>query len=146
VPCRHAQTASSAETAATSGRANESRAFAEGSQVAETLSAAVYSQPARSGSAAEDNEANQAATAIEYDTEHVDTVEVVRDLVQELLEAVARHAAPDKVTSAIETTLLTISDMKGHVLLRTSPHFGKLTKQAPMNCTSAATCFCLCCI
>ena len=98
VPCKQTQTVSSAETAATSGEANESHASAEGSQVAEPLSAAVYSQAARAGSAAEDNEAGQAATASEYETERVDTVEVVHDLVQELLEAVARHGTPHKVT------------------------------------------------
>ncbi len=149
VPCKQTRTASSAETAAVTGHANESHASAEGSQVAETLSAAVYSQAAGTGSAAKDNEAGQAATAVEYETEHVDTVEsetehvdtvkVVHDLVQELLEAVARHGAPHKVICAAEIVLLTVSDVKGHVLLRTSPHSGKLTKQAHMNCTFDAT-------
>jgi hypothetical protein len=149
VPGKQTQTASSAETAAISGQANESRASAEGSQIAETLSAAVYSQAARSGSAAEDNQASQAATAIEYETEHadtvrsekehVDTVEVVHDLVQELLEAVARHGTPHKVNSATEITLLTVSDMTGHVSLKTSPPSGKYTKRAHMICVFAAT-------
>ncbi|DBA97191.1 TPA: hypothetical protein ACH3X1_014950 [Trebouxia sp. C0004] len=104
LPCKQAQTARSAETAA------EGRESAEGSQVAETLSAAVCNQAARTGSVAEDNEAGQAATVVEYDTElvdtveseteHADTVEVVHDLVQELVEAVARHAAPDMVDAA----------------------------------------------
>ncbi|KAL0055371.1 hypothetical protein WJX82_011399 [Trebouxia sp. C0006] len=86
------------------------KAHSESSQVAETLSAAVCSQAARGGLAAEDNEAGRAATAIEYETEHVDTVEseaehvdtveVVHDLVQELLEAVARHGTPHKVDAA----------------------------------------------
>ncbi len=149
VPCKQTQTASSAETAATSGQANESRASTEGSQVAESLSAAVYSQAARSGSAAQDNKAGQAATATEYETEHVDNVqsatehvdhvEVVHDLVQELLEAVARHGTPHKVTSAAEVSLLTVSDMKSHVSLRTSPPSGKYTEPAHMICIFAAT-------
>ncbi len=137
VPCKQTQTASSAETAAISGQANESRASTEGSQVAESLSAAVYSQAARTGSAAEDHQEGRAATATEYktghvdtvesETEHVDTVEVVHDLVQELLEAVARHAAPDKVNSAAEITMLTVAGMNGHVFLGTSPRSGKYT-------------------
>lgn len=42
----------------------------------------------------------QATTAGESEAQHVDTVEVVHALVQELLEVVVRHAAPDKVLSA----------------------------------------------
>ena len=143
VPYKHMQTVSSAEAAAISGQANDSCASAESSRAAETLSAAVYGQAARSGSAAEDNEAGQAATATECETghvdtvqsktEHVNTVEVVHDLVQELLEAVARHGTPHKVTSAAEVMLLTVSDMKGPLLLRGSPHSGKSTNQAYMS-------------
>ena len=57
-------------------------------------------QAAQSSTAVTDSHTGQATTAGESEAQHVDTVEVVHALVQELLEVVVRHAAPDKVLSA----------------------------------------------
>ena len=56
-------------------------------------------QAAQSSTAVTDSHTGLATTAGESEAQHVDNVEVVHALVQELLEVVVRHAAPDKVLS-----------------------------------------------
>ena len=65
-----------------------------------TATTAGGDQAAQSSTGATGSHTGPAPTAGESEAQHVDTVEVVHTLVQELLEVVVRHAAPDKVLSA----------------------------------------------